>query len=151
MGGTEKKSFLLYFDTYPSIADLPAEQRGELFSALFEYALAEAESPEPIGQSAVLDRHPEMSVAARMAFSFMAKTIQRDTEKWRQKHVRYQQAAQQRLLDAAQRQRDLGGISRRAAELAAPKDYSGIGKYARDLSTAGRLPKSDDSGTLDPR
>ena len=114
MGATEKKSFLLYFDTYPSIADLPAEQRGELFSALFEYALEEAESPEPVGQSAVLDRHAEMSVAARMAFRFMAKTIQRDTEKWRQKHARYQQAARQRWQDAAQRRQGDGAASRQA-------------------------------------
>ena len=31
----------------------------------------------------------------------------------------------------------------RALEQAAPKDYSDIRKYLRDVSTAGRLPKSD--------
>ena len=34
-------------------------------------------------------------------------------------------------------------ISRKALEQAAPKDYSDIRKYLRDVSTAGRLPKSD--------
>ena len=33
-----KKSFVLYFDAYPCLEWLPADQRGELFSALFEYA-----------------------------------------------------------------------------------------------------------------
>ena len=83
MAETEKKSFVLYFDTYFSISALPAEQRGELFSALFEYAMAEAEAPAE--EDAVLNQHPEMGVAARMAFSFMAKSIRRDTEKWREK------------------------------------------------------------------
>ena len=144
-----KKSFVLYFDACACLKPLPAEQRGELFTVLVEYAQAAAKGsmePDP-----VRERYPAMTLETRMAFSFIADTIRRDTEKWRQKHVRYQQAAQQRLQDAAQRQRDVGAISRRAAELAAPKDYSGIGKYARELSTAGRLPKSDDSGTLDPR
>ena len=43
---TEKKSFVLYFDMFPSIRTLPADQRGELLSALFVYAEAEAELAE---------------------------------------------------------------------------------------------------------
>ena len=43
---------------------------------------------------------------------------------------------------AARRQGD-GAISRQALEQAAPKDYSDIRKYLRDVSTAGRWPKSD--------
>ena len=63
------------------------------------------------------------------------RSIRRDTEKWKEKQRRYQEAA-------ARRQGD-GAISRQALEQAAPKDYSDIRKYLRDVSTAGRLPKSD--------
>lgn len=98
MAETQKKSFLIYFDAYPIVSTLPPEQRGELFSALCEYAQAEAERPTE--QGAVLDRFPAMSTDARMVFYFMAQNIQRDTEKWRQKHVRYQQAALRRQQDA---------------------------------------------------
>lgn len=98
MAEEPKKSFLIYFDAYPSISTLPPEQRGELFSALFEYARAEAEAPTD--QSDILRRHETISTETRMAFYFMAQTIQRDTEKWRQKHVRYQQAALRRQQEA---------------------------------------------------
>ena len=119
MAETGKKSFVLYFDAYPNIAGLPAEQKGELFSALFEYAMAEAGAPAE--EDVVLNQHPEMGVAARMAFSFMAKSIRRDTEKWREKHVRYQQAAQQRWQATAR--------SRRAAGQAAAVDVQEAWKY----------------------
>ena len=76
MAEEHKKSFMLYFDNFPCVAALDAEQRGELQEA------------------------------------------------------------------AARRQGD-GAISRQALEQAAPKDYSDIRKYLRDVSTAGRLPKSD--------
>lgn len=120
MAEEQKKSFLIYFDAYSSISFLPPEQRGELFSALFEYAQAEAEKPTE--QSAVLSRHTAMSTETRMAFYFMAKTIQRDTEKWRQKHVRYQQAALRRQQDA-QAEKERSGMAQYVQRLAeAPKD-----------------------------
>ena len=149
MAETEKKSFVLYFDTYFSISALPAEQRGELFSALFEYAMAEAEAPAE--EDVVLNQHPEMGVAARMAFSFMAKSIRRDTEKWREKHVRYQQAAQQRWQDTARSRQESGAVPRKAREQADSKGGGDIWKYVRGFSTASRLPKSEDSDTLDAR
>lgn len=93
-----KKSFLIYFDAYPIVSTLPPEQRGELFSALCEYTRAEAAGPTE--QSAVLDRYPAMTADARTVFFFMDQNIQRDTEKWRQKHVRDQQAALRRQQDA---------------------------------------------------
>lgn len=89
-----KKGFVLYFDNYPSIAPLPSEQRGEILSALFEYAQEEAEKPTEL--SAVLSRHPALSMESRMACCFMARNIQRDTEKWREKHTRYAKAARER-------------------------------------------------------
>lgn len=92
---SDKKSFVLYFDNYPSIAHLSAEQRGEILSTLFEYAQAEADGPSEL--QVVLDRHPAMSLESRMACYFMAKNIQRDTEKWREKHARYAKAARERV------------------------------------------------------
>lgn len=94
MKAEDKKSFVLYFDMFPSIAGLPPAQRGELFSALFAYAEAEAE--EETEQSTILDRYPEMDPEARMAFRFMAETIRRDTQKWREKRARYVKAAKER-------------------------------------------------------
>lgn len=108
-----KKSFLIYFDAYPVVSGLPPEQRGELFSALCEYAQAEAEAPAEQGD--ILASHPAMSTETRMAFCFMAQNIQRDTEKWRQKHVRYQQAALRRQQDARAEKEGLAQYVRRLA------------------------------------
>lgn len=89
-----KKSFLLYFDMYPMISRLPAEQKGELLDALFLFAQKEAEK-QGSGES-VPGQRPDMKPETEMAFRFMAETIRRDTDKWREKHVRYQKAAQER-------------------------------------------------------
>ena len=96
----EKKSFVLYFDMYPSVRSLSPEQKGELFSALFEYAAAEAEEDEPHNKERVLLGHPRMDPGARMAFSFIAETIHRDTVKWREKQVRYRIAAEKRWAES---------------------------------------------------
>ena len=96
----DKKSFLLYFDMYPSIRGLLPEQRGYLLSALFEFA--DAAWRENGSRESVLERFPQMSEAARMAYSFIAEAIQRDTEKWREKQARYQKAAAERLQNARQ-------------------------------------------------
>lgn len=45
MAEEHKKSFMLYFDNYPSIAALPAEQRGELLVLLYRYAMAAEKAP----------------------------------------------------------------------------------------------------------
>jgi len=89
-----KKSFVLYFDSYPMIARLPPEQRGALLSALFEYALASAKAPCEFQQT--LRNHPEMTGETGMAFAFLAENIRRDTEKWREKQARYTRAARER-------------------------------------------------------
>ena len=96
---SEKKSFVLYFDMYPNICDLPADQRGELLSALFEYAETEVEYEDEDSQNNkdwTLAKHPHMDAGTRMAFSFIAEAIHRDTVKWREKHRRYQQGAEKR-------------------------------------------------------
>ena len=93
-----KKSFLLYFDALESIRQLPYDQVGQLLLALIQYA--QAASEEAWDQTAVLAQFPDMNDAARMAFSFMADAVRRDTEKWLAKHRRYRQAA---LVRAAER------------------------------------------------
>ena len=141
MAEEHKKSFMLYFDNFPCVAALDAEQRGELLLLLYRYAMAADKAPTDPEE--VLRQHPGLREETRMAYRFLAETIRRDTEKWKEKQRRYQEAA-------ARRQGD-GAISRQALEQAAPKDYSDIRKYLRDFSTASRLPKSEDSGTLDAR
>ena len=94
MAEGEKKSFVLYFDMYPSIHILPNDQKGILLDAVFEYArsaAAEESTPEQ-----VLLRFPDMSEACCMAFRFVAETIRRDTEKWKAKHRRYSHASKAR-------------------------------------------------------
>ena len=91
MAEGEKKSFVLYFDMYPSIHVLPDDQKGMLLDAVFEYARSAAagkSTPEE-----VLLRFPDMSEACYMAFRFVAETIRRDTEKWKAKHIRYSKAS----------------------------------------------------------
>ena len=94
MAEGEKKSFVLYFDMYPSIHVLPDDQKGMLLDAVFEYARSAAagkSTPEE-----VLLRFPDMSEACCMAFRFVAETIRRDTEKWKAKHIRYSKASKAR-------------------------------------------------------
>ena len=133
MAEEHKKSFMLYFDNFPCVAALDAEQRGELLLLLYRYAMAADKAPTDPEE--VLRQHPGLREETRMAYRFLAETIRRDTEKWKEKQRRYQEAASRRQGD--------GAISRQALEQAAPKDYSDIRKYLRDVSTAGRLPKSD--------
>ena len=89
-----KKSFVLYFDAYDHLAALPAEQRGELLLALFEYARSAAQGHPDAEETAA--KHPAMTPETRMAFSFMAQTIRRDTEQWLRKQARCVRAARER-------------------------------------------------------
>ena len=100
-----KKSFVLYFDAYRCLIQLPVDQRGELITALFEYAREAAERPEA-EPGELLARHPAMTAETWMAFSFLAETIRRDTEKWREKHTRYAQAALRREREPRPRERE---------------------------------------------
>ena len=92
----EKKSFLVYLDAYPNLQALSMEQRGELFTGLFQYA-EEANRlgyPESIGDFA--DTFVNLSPEGGMAFRFLATTIARDFCKWMDKRVNYQAAARRR-------------------------------------------------------
>lgn len=94
MAEERKKSFMLYFDNFNSIAALPAEQRGELLLLLFRYAIAADKAP--IDPEEMLEQYPLLNDAGRMAYRFLAETIRRDTEKWKDKQRRYQAAAARR-------------------------------------------------------
>ena len=90
-----KKSFVLYFDDFPCVEALPSDQRGELLSLLFRYAIAEDRAPtEPME---LADQVPGLTDQTRMAFQFIAKTIRRDTMNWKEKEYRYQTAARRRM------------------------------------------------------
>lgn len=94
MAEERKKSFMLYFDNFNSIAALPAEQRGELLLLLYRYAIAADKAP--IDPEEILEQYPLLNDAGRMAYRFLAETIRRDTEKWKDKQRRYQAAAARR-------------------------------------------------------
>ena len=83
---TEKKGFVLYFDAASSLAALCAEQRGELLLALFDYAERTAKQ--------------SLTPETRMAFRFMANSIERDTKKWERQRERRSQGAAQRYARA---------------------------------------------------
>ena len=97
MAEEHKKSFMLYFDNFNSIAALSAEQRGELLLLLYRYAMAADRAPTD--PERILEQYPVLDGAGRMAYSFLAETIRRDTEKWKAKQRRYQAAAARRQED----------------------------------------------------
>lgn len=91
-----KKSFLVYLDAYPHIQSLSMEQRGQLFTALFQYVeQANYQGyPESIGD--FTDSIVSLSPEAAMAFRFMATALSRDFNRWRDKKLNYQSAARRR-------------------------------------------------------
>lgn len=101
MAEGHKKSFMLYFDNYPSIAALPADQRGELLVLLYRYAMAAEEGSADPEEFA--DRFPDLTPETRMAYRFLAETIRRDTEKWVAKQRHYQSAAMRRMEESGRK------------------------------------------------
>ena len=79
MAEEHKKSFMLYFDNFPCVAALDAEQRGELLLLLYRYAMAADKAPTDPEE--VLRQHPGLREETRMAYRFLAETIRRDTER----------------------------------------------------------------------
>lgn len=65
---TNKKSFILYTDTYDSIKILPDLEKGRLLTAIFEYVMTGKEI--------------STKSTTGMAFSFIKKQLDRDTNKW---------------------------------------------------------------------
>ena len=69
---TKPKAFNIYFDTFQHVEMLTMEQRGELFTALYEYAVNERITEFNNGM-------------VKMAFSFFKAQIKRDFEKYYEK------------------------------------------------------------------
>ena len=68
MAEEHKKSFMLYFDNFPCVAALDAEQRGELLLLLYRYAMAADKAPTDPEE--VLRQHPGLREETRMATGF---------------------------------------------------------------------------------
>ena len=96
-----KKSFLLYFDNFDGIAALSAQQRGELLLLLYRYAMAADKAPTD--PKVILEQYPILDGAGEIAYTFLAETIRRDTERWKAKQQRYQAAAARRWEAGASR------------------------------------------------
>lgn len=133
MAEEHKKSFMLYFDNFPCVAALDAEQRGELLLLLYRYAMAADKAPTDPEE--VLRQHPGLREETRMAYRFLA-----GDHSAGYREVEGKAAALPRGGGAA-----AGGWGDLPAGpgTGRAKDYSDIRKYLRDVSTAGRLPKSD--------
>ena len=133
MAEEHKKSLLLYFDSYPCLAALPADQRGELLILLFRYAMAADQGPAD--PEVLLAEYPCLDGEARMAYRFLAETVRRDTEKWKAKQQRCQEAARRRMEAGevpSARRRPAGAegqVSRRAAAQAAELSGEEAWKY----------------------
>ena len=117
----QKKSFLIYFDNYPMVQGLPPEQRGWLFTALFEYGMA---AGEPDGRSIpeILEAFPAMTEETKMACLFMCSNIQRDTQRWLGR-----QAAQERRRE----ERGSGGAEPGARRR---REQEEVARMRRDLA-----------------
>lgn len=118
-----KKSFVLYFDDFPCVEHLPSDQRGELLSLFFRYAIAEDRAPTDAMELA--DQVPGLTEETRMAFQFIAKSIRRDTMCWKEKESRYQAAARRRMAAA----KSEGESTRRRSSWPEKGDNSWMRKY----------------------
>ena len=96
----EKKSFIIHLDAYTHILTLSPEQRGELFSVLFHYAIVAGKKGPP-DVTTFAAQCTNLRPEARMAFYFMADAIARDTEKWQTKKANYRAAATRRQAERA--------------------------------------------------
>lgn len=94
----EKKSFIIHLSAYAHILTLSPEQRGELFTALFHYAINACKNGPP-DVTTFAAQCTAMLPETRMAFRFMADSIARDTEKWNTKKANYQAGAAKRKAE----------------------------------------------------
>lgn len=65
---SNKKSFVLYNDTYESIKGLNLKEKGSLLEAIFDYSIK--------------NKTKKLSPTTEMAFSFIKQQLDRDTYKW---------------------------------------------------------------------
>lgn len=115
-----KKGFIVYFNNYPLLTNLPMEQRGLLFSALMIYADRVWRDPS-VSLDEVLEGFPQLSPEARMACGFMGTGVQRDTEAWLSKQEyrtrrRQEPAGRGRSADPKTREEERNRADQRARE-----------------------------------
>lgn len=79
-----KRGFVVYFDNYPMLINLPPDQRGWLITALMEYAEL-AGRGNGVSTEEILARYPPLDPQTRTAFQFMAAAVDRDTQRWLQR------------------------------------------------------------------
>lgn len=91
-----KNSFVIYLDAYPHVLTLTKEEQGDLFTSLFWYANNAARREHPMDITMAATQCQSLTPRARMAFSFMASAIARDTEKWNEKRRNYLRSAANR-------------------------------------------------------
>ena len=82
---------------------------------LYRYAMAAEKAPTDPEE--ILREFPGLAGETRMAYRFLAQTIQRDTEKWKAKQRRYQEAAARRTEESSRKagtldQEDVGWMRR---------------------------------------
>lgn len=92
----EKKSFLIHLDSCHQLLPLTMQQRGEVFSALYLFALELNETGGDAAPSDILQKLTTYAPETRMAFSFMAAAVARDYHTWHQKRANYRSAAKRR-------------------------------------------------------
>lgn len=90
-----KKGFVLYFDSFDALETIEPSQRGELLSALYRYALAVCQ--QDVNPLEFVQSCDTLDPNTRVAFSFMAGNIRRDTVKWLARQERCRTAAMQNL------------------------------------------------------
>ena len=77
---SEKKGFVLYFDSFDVIRGIGASQRGELFAAIFRYA--DAVRQQDIDPNEFAQSCDTLDMDTKMALRFIACYIRRDTKVW---------------------------------------------------------------------
>ena len=82
---------------------------------LYRYAMAAKKAPTDPEE--ILREFPSLAGETQMAYRFLAQTIQRDTEKWKAKQRRYQEAAVRRTEESPRKpgppdQEDVGWMRR---------------------------------------
>ena len=68
---------------------------------LYRYAMAADKAPTD--PKVILEQYPILDGAGEIAYTFLAETIRRDTERWKAKQQRYQAAAARRCEAGAPR------------------------------------------------
>lgn len=104
MSRAKKQSFVLYYDIREPLELLNDDERGKLFTAVLDYA-----------ENGII---PEFSGMLAMAFAFIKKSIDRDTEKW--------DSTRESRIDAGRK----GGLAKQANATFAKQNNQSVANLA---------------------